>query len=142
MYSYSTTVTLEIFVRVYFLQNFADLQSFMKIKPSQNSEVTLSFNKVGISCPSCEFFNVANMSFIAIRENKILAKISEFTVFNREVITDWSTYPQIYNFSAQSVPLAVQGSQNLILSQTQAELFTLPLHVSISFFCPWASPKH
>ena len=88
MYSYSTTVTLEIFVRVYFLQNFADLQSFMKIKPSQNSEVTLSFNKVGISCPSCEFFNVANMSFIAIRENKILAKISEFTVFNREVITD------------------------------------------------------
>ena len=26
-------------------------------------------------------FNVANMSFIAIRKNKILAKISEFTVF-------------------------------------------------------------
>ena len=69
MYSYSTTVTSEIFVRVYILQNFADLQSFMKIKPSQNSEVTLSFNKVGISCPSCEFFTVANMSSNAIREN-------------------------------------------------------------------------
>ena len=27
-------------------------------------------------------FNVANMSFNAIRENKILAKISEFTVHN------------------------------------------------------------
>ena len=27
------------------------------------------------------FFNVANMSFNAIRENKILAKISEFTAY-------------------------------------------------------------
>ena len=28
-------------------------------------------------------FNVENMSFNAIRENKILAKISEFTVYNK-----------------------------------------------------------
>ena len=31
-------------------------------------------------------FNVANMSFNAIRENKILAKISEFTVFDETLI--------------------------------------------------------
>ena len=30
--------------------------------------------------PKAQIFNVANMSFKAIRENKILTKISEFTV--------------------------------------------------------------
>ena len=30
--------------------------------------------------PKLEILNVANMSYNAIRENKILAKISEFTV--------------------------------------------------------------
>ena len=30
--------------------------------------------------PKSRFLNVANMSFNAIRENKILAKISDFTV--------------------------------------------------------------
>ena len=31
--------------------------------------------------PQLLIFNVANMSFNAIRQNKILAKISEFTIF-------------------------------------------------------------
>ena len=30
--------------------------------------------------PKSQIFNIANMSFNAIRENKMLAKISEFTV--------------------------------------------------------------
>ena len=35
--------------------------------------------------PKLQVFNIANMSFNAIRENKILAKISRFTVpFNKE----------------------------------------------------------
>ena len=51
----------------------------MKIKPSQNGEITL-FTDVGKSCPSPEFFYVTNMSFNTILKNKILAKISEFTV--------------------------------------------------------------
>ena len=55
------------------------MRSFVKIRPSRNREITLSFTYIGKSCLSCEF-NVSNMSFKAFRENKILAKISEFTV--------------------------------------------------------------
>ena len=57
------------------------MRSFAKIKPSRNGEITLLFTDIGKSCPSHEFFNFANMSFNAIRENKILTKISEFTVY-------------------------------------------------------------
>ena len=41
-----------------------------------NGEFILSFTDIGKSCPSG-----ANMAFSAIREYKILAKISGFTVF-------------------------------------------------------------
>ena len=44
----------------------------MKIKSSRSRELILSFTDTGDS-------NVANMSFNAIRENKILAKNSKFT---------------------------------------------------------------
>ena len=44
----------------------------MKIKSSQSRELILSFTDTGNS-------NVANMSFNAIRENKILTKNSKFT---------------------------------------------------------------
>ena len=66
----SDTVNSEIFARVYFCE------TFVEIKPSRNLLVT----NVGNSCPSREFFNVANISFNAIRENETLSKISEFTV--------------------------------------------------------------
>ena len=56
------------------------MQSFVKIKSSQIGEITLSFTDIGKSRPSREFLKVANMCFNAIRENKILGKISEFTV--------------------------------------------------------------
>ena len=49
------------------------MRSFVKIKTSGNGEITLSFTDIGKS-------NVANVYFNAIRENGILAKISEFTV--------------------------------------------------------------
>ena len=52
----------------------------MKIKSSKKGKITLSFTDIDESCPSHEF-NVASMSFNAVRENKILAKISEFTVY-------------------------------------------------------------
>ena len=51
----------------------------MKIKSSRNGQIILSFT--GKSCHNREFY-VANMSFNAIREDKILAKISEFTVYD------------------------------------------------------------
>ena len=56
------------------------MRSFVKKKSSPNRKITLSIIDIGKSCPSCNFFNVASMSFKALRENKILAKISGFTV--------------------------------------------------------------
>ena len=55
------------------------MRSFVKIKSSRNAEITLSFTNIGKSWPS-RIYIVTNMSFNAIRENKILAKISGFTV--------------------------------------------------------------
>ena len=49
------------------------MRSFMKIKPSRNDEITLSFTDMGKFC-HCHEFLVANMSLNPIRENKILAK--------------------------------------------------------------------
>ena len=56
------------------------MRSFVNFKPSRVGDITLSFTGVGKSFPVCDFY-VANVSFNAIRENKIIAKISEFTVF-------------------------------------------------------------
>ena len=55
------------------------MQSFVKIKSSRNAEITQSLTDIGKSCPSRDF-SVTNMSFKAIREDKILAKISGFTI--------------------------------------------------------------
>ena len=56
------------------------MRGFTKIKPSRNDESVLSFSDVGKSHQSRDFFNLENMYFNAIHENKILTKISEFTV--------------------------------------------------------------
>ena len=45
----------------------------MKIKPSRNSEITLSFNAIGKSCPSREYLTSQICIF------RLFAKISEFT---------------------------------------------------------------
>ena len=55
------------------------MRSFVKIKSSRNAEITQSFTDIGISCPSRDF-SVTNMSFKAIREDKILAK--NFRIYN------------------------------------------------------------
>ena len=69
------TVNSEVFARVYFRETLR-LRSFVKIKPSRNGQITLSFTDEGKPGPSREC-----MSFNAILENKILAKISEFIVW-------------------------------------------------------------
>ena len=55
-------------------------ETFVKIKPSKNGEITMSFTDVSKKGP-CSEFNVKNTSFNAIHDNKILAKISKFSVF-------------------------------------------------------------
>ena len=62
----------EIFAVVLFSRK---LRIAYKIKSSRNFEIILSFTDLGKPCQSRDFY-VANMSFNAIRENKIL----EFTV--------------------------------------------------------------
>ena len=74
----TNTVNWETFARVLFSRNFA---YFGKIKSSRNAEITLSFTDIGKSCHS-RVFSVANVYFNAIRENKILVKISGLIVLN------------------------------------------------------------
>ena len=52
----------------------------MKIKSSPIGEITLSLTDIGISRPCHEFSTWQICVIKPIHENKILAKISEFTV--------------------------------------------------------------
>ena len=56
------------------------MRSFVKMKSSQNGEITLSFSDIVKSCQS-QIFSIANMLFNAICKNKILTKFSGFTVY-------------------------------------------------------------
>ena len=70
------------FSREFNFRETLHMRSFVKIKPSQIGDITLSFTDIGTFVKHALFaiFYVANVSLNAIRENKILAKISEFTV--------------------------------------------------------------
>ena len=57
------TVNSEIFARVLFSRN--NMRSFVKIKPSQNGNITLSFTDVGKSCPCREFFTSQILTLFA-----------------------------------------------------------------------------
>ena len=72
------TVNSELFARILYSRNFAYAAKFREIKSSRNGKIILSFTDIGKHALVSNF-NVANMSY-AIRENKILVKISEFTV--------------------------------------------------------------
>ena len=50
------------------------MRSFVKIKPSRNGKITLSFIDIGKSCLSREFFHITNMSFNAISKIKFSRK--------------------------------------------------------------------
>ena len=54
--------------------------SFVKLKHSQNGEITLSITDVDKSCPSHKFLTWQNMLFNSILENKILTNLTEFIV--------------------------------------------------------------
>ena len=56
------------------------MRSFVKTKLSQNGDTILPLTGIGKSCSSREFFMSPICHFNAIRDNKILAKISEFRV--------------------------------------------------------------
>ena len=60
------------------------------MKPSRNGEIVLPFTDVGKSCTSCKFLLLQiNMSFNAIRENRVLKIFFEFSTFeylNRYIV--------------------------------------------------------
>ena len=55
------------------------MRSFVKMKPLRIGDITLSFTDIGKACPVYDFLR-RTCVFYVIREYKILAKISEFTV--------------------------------------------------------------
>ena len=91
-----STCTLKIwkFSHGFYFRETSRMRSIVKLKPSRNGEITMSFTvDVGKSCPKSRFFSVANMSFNAIRENKNLAKISEFAFF--QLVIDQAPFVDI-----------------------------------------------
>ena len=66
----------------------------MKIKTLQNGEITLSFTDLGKYMAKSWIFNVANMSYNAIRENKILTKI--FWIYSSFDV-DWNIHLSVWN---------------------------------------------
>ena len=54
------------------------MRSFVKIKSSRIGEISLLFTEKGKQYPSLKF-NAVSRSFNTFRENKILAKIYDFT---------------------------------------------------------------
>ena len=63
------------------------MRSFVKINSSRNGEITRCHLLMKVNHVIVANFYVANMYFNAFRENKMLAKISEFTV---TFAIDWS----------------------------------------------------
>ena len=63
------------------------MRSVVKIKSYRNGKIILPFTGIGKSCHSHDLYMyVANMSFNVICESKILAKISEFTVYTKKKV--------------------------------------------------------
>ena len=56
------------------------MRNFMKIKSSRNGGIILMFTDIGEKC-SIREFQTSQICFSAIRENKMLTEISEFTVY-------------------------------------------------------------
>ena len=75
------TVNLEKFREGFIFAN-AKFRKNKNPRETPNCKITLSFADIGKLCPIREFLNVANMSINAIRDKKILVKISEFTVLH------------------------------------------------------------
>ena len=88
----NVTVDSEIFAKVLFSRNFA-YAKFCENKTLakwQNHSVVYRYRYI---MPKSRISNVANMPFNAIRENKILAKISGFTVMHSVIsLTDAPSY--------------------------------------------------
>ena len=65
------------------------MRSFVKIKSLRNDEIILAFIDIGKSCPSHEFLRLQICHLMLFAKNKILAKISGFTVSQIWYILWW-----------------------------------------------------
>ena len=83
------TVNSENFVGVLFSQN-SQMRCFVKIKHSQNGQITLSLIDVGKLCLSLKFLMCQLCLLALFARNKFFSKISKFTVIqtlNRRLTT-------------------------------------------------------
>ena len=65
----------------FYFHKTSHMRSFVKIEPSRYVEITLSITDIGKPIPSHKFLTSQISLFKAIHKNKILRKISEFTVY-------------------------------------------------------------
>ena len=82
------------------------MRSFLKIKSSQNGKNTLSFIDIGKSCLSCEVFTSIICLLMLFPENKILAKISESTVYiQAQLVKGSHTLTANYHIYSNEFPI-------------------------------------
>ena len=113
------------------------MQSFVKIKPSQISDITLSFTDIGKSCPVRDFLR-RKCVFNAFRENKILAKISEFTVIKQDgvCVDALCVSQQFFSVMSRRFPVLLRKSTKQEIKCLAQEHNTVPgnFHVSLTAF--------
>ena len=76
-----STVNVEIFTH---------MRSFTKIKPSQFSEITLSFTDIGESCPYCEFSKSQICVLTLFAKIKFSQKFPNLQYLNIEIFLEKS----------------------------------------------------
>ena len=94
------------------------MRSFVKIKPSRNGDITLSFTDIGKSCPSHDFLTWQICLLTLFVKIKFLQKfrnlqfkscLSDWSVLQVSVINQLSTCPQIIltRFAKNQSPLVL-----------------------------------
>ena len=78
----SDTVKSKMLARVLFSRNFADMRSFVKIKPQRKGEITLSLTDVGKPCTSRVFFSTSQICLPTLFVQKKSRKI--FLIYVRK----------------------------------------------------------
>ena len=86
------------------------MQSFVKIKPSQNGEITLSFTDIGKSCPSREFL-MAQICLLML-----FAKIKFSRKFPDLQYIPWTNLTLLY-VGLWKVPLVLKESMYCIVTR-------------------------
>ena len=82
----------------YFRETSHMLRSFLKIKSSQNGEITLLFTDIGKSCTSCNFLAPQECLLTLFTETKFLRYFRFYSIYNlKEYRNMYNWYKVIYD---------------------------------------------